>query len=85
MFACLGGAAELVDVVDLAIRVARQVGTKVQHQDDVQARLRRVFHSGDEGIDDFGRGEILVLDVDVALGIGDGAFVGFEDAGFTVG
>jgi hypothetical protein len=39
MAACLGGVAELVDVVDLAIRVAGQVGAQVQDQDDLQAGL----------------------------------------------
>ena len=85
MSATVGGAAELVDVVDLAIRIAGKVGTQVQDQDNFQARLGGVLHPRDERIDYFVRGEVLVLDVDVTLSVGNGTLIGFEDAGFTVG
>jgi hypothetical protein len=47
--------------------------------------LVSILHPRDERIDDLGRREVLVLDIDVALRVGDGALVGFEDAGFAVG
>ena len=75
---------QLIDVVNLTIGVAWQIRTQIEHQDDLQFGFRRVLHPADQRIDDLRRSEVLVLNVDVALGIVDRPLVGFENAGFAV-
>src|SRR5690606_37850382 len=75
---------DLVDDVDLPVGVAGQIRTQVEDEDELEFRLRRVVQPRDYRVDKFGRREILVLEVDEALGIDDRALVGFEDAGFAV-
>jgi hypothetical protein len=58
-------------------RVQRDVDLAVGEEDDLELRVG--LHRADQGVGDFTTGEVLVLQVDVSLGVGDGADVGLED------